>query len=460
MDRARLQDTIIAVSTPPGIGGLGVLRLSGPDSLAIARHLFVPAKTITGSFPSRTAVFGKVVDGGTGRVLDEAFMTFFPAPRSYTREDVVEISCHGSPAVLEETVRLGVAAGAKPALPGEFTLRAYFRGRIDILQAEAVQSLIQAETLEQAQAAIGQVRGSLSRSVSRLREKLVDLMARIEAGIEFSDEVNAGSGPEIRNLILDGRETAGKLAASYETGRAIRDGIRVAIAGRPNVGKSTLFNALLGRERAIVTPYPGTTRDFLSERLAVGGTNIVLTDMAGLAKARDPLEGEGVKRGRVLADEADGILLILDASRPDTEDDRRLVEGFRGRKLILLFNKIDLPVKIGRRRILSLLPGATHLDVSALRGDGVGELKEIMSGVFAPGRKFSEDVVLHLRQKLLLEEIERALGRALERLDSGFSDEITAEEVRAALDHVGRLTGEVASDEILDAVFGRFCVGK
>ncbi|MBN2199784.1 MAG: tRNA uridine-5-carboxymethylaminomethyl(34) synthesis GTPase MnmE [Candidatus Aminicenantes bacterium] len=460
MDRARLQDTIIAVSTPPGIGGLGVLRLSGPESLAVARKIFFPARKITHPFPPLTAVFGKVREGGKGRVLDEAFMVYFPALRSYTREDVVEISCHGSPAVLEEAVRLGVAAGAKPALPGEFTLRAYLRGRIDILQAEAVQSLIQSVTLEQAQAAIGQVRGSLSRSVARLREKLVELMALIEAGIEFSEEAGAGGGAEIRKLILDCREAAGKLAASYETGRAITEGIRVAIAGKPNAGKSTLFNALLGRERAIVAPLPGTTRDYISERLPAGGTNIVLTDMAGLGEARDPLEEEGVKRSRALADESDGILLILDASRPDTKDDRRFVSGFRGRKLILVFNKTDLPVNIDRQRILSHLPGVPHLDVSALRGSGVGELKEMMSGVFSPGREFTEEIVLHLRQKLLLGEIERAMTLALERMDARYSEEFCAEEVRAALGHVGRLTGEVASDEVLEAVFGRFCVGK
>ncbi len=459
MNKARLQDTIIAVSTPPGFGGLGVLRMSGPESLAVACKLFVPAKKIA-AFPERAAVFGHVVNRETGQVLDEAFIVYFPAPRSYTREDVIEISCHGSPAVLEEVVRLGVMAGAKPALPGEFTLRAYLRGRIDILQAEAVQSLVQSATLEQARVSIGQVRGGLSRNIALLRESLIELMGLIEAGIEFSEGGEAETAFAIRERILGCRETTEKLAASYETGRVLSEGVRVAIAGRPNVGKSTLFNALLGRERAIVTPFPGTTRDYLSERLMHGGMNFVLTDMAGLGSARDPVEGEGIKRGRALADEAQGILLILDASQPETEEDRRFVSGFKGRKLILIFNKNDLPRKIDRPGILSLLPGAPHLDVSALLGSRIEELKELMLKIFSPEEKMAEDVVLHLRQKILLEEIARALGAAQERLDGGFSEEYYAEEVRSALNLIGQLTGEVASDEVLDAVFARFCVGK
>ncbi|MBM3297672.1 MAG: tRNA uridine-5-carboxymethylaminomethyl(34) synthesis GTPase MnmE, partial [Candidatus Aminicenantes bacterium] len=384
----------------------------------------------------------------------------FPAPRSYTREDVVEISCHGSPAVLEEAVRLGVAAGAKPALPGEFTLRAYLRGRIDILQAEAVQSLIRAATLEQAQVSIGQVRGSLSRGVGRLREKLVDLMGRIEAGIEFSEEGAPAAGAAIRNSILDCRDEAVRLAASYETGRALSEGVRLAIAGLPNVGKSTLFNALLGRDRAIVTPLPGTTRDYLSERLRLGGTNFLLTDMAGLGETRDPAEGEGVRKGRALAEEADGILLILDASRPDAEGDRRFVSGFGEKKAIVVFNKIDLPPKIDRAGIRSLLPGVMSVEVSALRGSGIDALKGLITEVFAPGPRHTEEVVLHLRQKVLLEEMGRVLGSALERLDDGFSEEHYAEDVRASLDLIGRLTGAVAADDVLDSVFGNFCVGK
>jgi tRNA modification GTPase len=459
MDRVRLQDTIIAVSTPPGSGGLGVVRLSGPEALAVARGLFSPARKVEGFFPARTAVFGRVVDAA-GRDLDEAFLLYFPAPRSYTREDVVEISCHGSPAVLEEIMRLGVSAGAKPALPGEFTLRAHLRGRIDILQAEAVQSLIEAATLEPARAASGQVRGSLSRSIGRLRKKLIDLMGLIEAGIEFSGEAVEAGSREIRRLALECRESASKLAASYESGRAMTEGVRVAIAGRPNAGKSTLFNALLGRDRAIVTPFPGTTRDYLSERMSLNGTNVIITDMAGLGEARDPAESEGVRRGLALAEEADGILLILDASLSDTEEDERLASGLAGKRIILLFNKTDLPVHINRSRILSRLPGAPHLDVSALTGSGLSELKDLMARIFVPARNQADDVILHLRQKLLLEDIGRVLERALESMDAGFTEEFAAEEVREALNLIGRLTGETATDEVLDAVFARFCVGK
>ncbi len=308
-----LEDTIIAISTPPGYGGLGIVRLSGPKALGIAGRLFNPRRgRITPGKPVFGAVHGPV--GGTE--FDEAFLTYYKKPHSYTREDVVEISCHGSPVVLEEVVRLGVRAGARPAEPGEFTLRAYLNGRLDIIQAEAVNDLIRAASLTQARISFGQLGGSLSRRIGSVREKLVRLLAGIEAAIEFPDEnlrvSRSAAARKMDALVLD----VEALIAGYEAGRSLAEGITLAIAGRTNVGKSTLFNALLGQDRAIVTPYPGTTRDLLRERLIIKDSVFHLVDMAGIGRPSHPVEREGMRRGARQARDADGVLLVLDGSRP------------------------------------------------------------------------------------------------------------------------------------------------
>ncbi len=459
MDVARLQETIIAVSTPPGPGGLGIVRLSGRNSLAVANKIFEPGKKRP-SLPAKTAVLGHVLDRGSGQALDEAFLIYFPGPRSYTREDMVEISCHGSPAVLEEAVRLGVRAGARLAQPGEFTLRAYVHGRIDILQAEAVQSLINSVSLDQARIAFGQVQGELSHSIARLRSLIIGLMARLEARIEFSEDGQPVPDQEIKEILQSAQEQVHDLVDSYEISRIMREGIRVAIAGRPNVGKSTLFNALLGKDRAIVTPYAGTTRDFITETVRFQGKSFNLIDMAGLGQPRDSIEEESIRRGKALADEAEGVLLLLDASQNAPEEDLELAAKFSSQRLIIIFNKADLPIKIDKDRVLTRTPRAEHLEVSALKGLNLDKLKDLMAKVFAPPQKIPETILLHLRQKLLLEEIGLDLKAATAKLMENYSEEIVAEEVIKTFALIGQLTGEITSDMVLETVFSNFCIGK
>jgi len=459
MDAARLQETIIAISTPAGPGGLGVVRLSGRDSLAVAKILFEPNKKDP-TIPLRTAVLGHILDRDNGRRLDEAFLFYFPGPRSYTREDVVEISCHGSPAILEETVRLGVKAGAIPALPGEFTLRAFLNGRIDILQAEAVQSLIQSTSLEQARISFSQVQGELSQSISGLRTCLVDLMALIEARIEFADDLESVPDSKLKEVLETTLGQVQALVDSYQIGRIITEGIRVVIAGRPNVGKSTLFNAILGKERAIVTPIAGTTRDFITETAQWRGQSFQLIDMAGLARPRDPIEEESIRRGKTLAEEAAGILLLLDASQNAAEEDLELAAKYCSKKMIIAFNKVDLPRKIDKEKVLARAPRASHLEISALKKTNIEHLKELIAQTFGSNEKTPEVVVLHLRQKLLLEEIGRNLSSAREQHRADTSEEIIAEDIRRALALIGQLTGEISSDDVLEAVFSNFCIGK
>ena len=455
-----LEDTIIAISTPPGMGGLGVVRLSGKSALAVARRLFKPHKEAPKSFPVRRPVLGDVFDPWKKEVLDEAFMTYFRAPLSYTTEDLVELSAHGSPVVLEEIVRLGVRAGARPAHPGEFTLRAYVHGRLDILQAGAVNDLIRAASLTQARVSFRQLSGSLSGRIARLRDGLVHLAAEIEAGLEFPDErLRASPGRHGRALdaLISGVE---RLVSSYRTGRALSEGISLAITGRTNVGKSTLFNALLEEDRAIVTPYPGTTRDYLREEIVIDDFVFHLVDMAGLGKPSHPVEKKGILRGRRIARQADGLLVVLDGSRKESPEDDRILRRFRGKKTIVVVNKSDLPGRLDRDRVRALSGGAPLIEVSALRGKGLERLRGEIRAVFAPGAAEGEEVILHSRQRDALVEILEALREARRLLAAGHSEEVYAEEIRRAVSLVGRLTGEIRAEDVMKDIFSRFCVGK
>jgi tRNA modification GTPase len=456
-----LQDTIIAISTPRGYGGLGIIRLSGSRALSVARRIFKSRKKVGLSARPRQLVFGDVIDREKGEIIDEAFLVYFAPSRSYTREDVVEISCHGSPVILEEIVRLGVKAGARLAQPGEFTQRAYLHGRIDILQAEAVNDLVSAVSLKQAKLSFGQLRGGLSRRIQSLRGHLVQLVALVEARIEFPDEELSISDRRIEHTLEAVISDITRLAASYEAGRALAEGLTLAIVGRANVGKSTLFNALLDHDRAIVSPHPGTTRDYLRERMKIRDSLFFLIDTAGLERPAHPVEKEGIRRSRRLAKDADGILLVLDASRPETPGDLNLIKAFGGRKMILVFNKSDLDRRIDESRCLGLgSPDKPWLEVSALKRTNLESLKNLIHKVFVPSSSQEDEVILHLRQKLLLDEMKSILTEASRLLEQGYSEEICAEEIRRALGLVGQLTGEIQVDEVIDRIFSRFCVGK
>lgn len=452
-----LEDTIIAISTPPGYGGLGIVRLSGPRALGIAKRVFKPRR---GPIAVGKPVFGDLHGPGLGEEFDEAFLIFHKKPHSYTREDVVEISCHGSPVVLEEVVRLGVRAGARPADPGEFTLRAYINGRLDIIQAEAVNDLIRAVSLTQARISFGQLGGSLSKRIGAVRAKLVHLLAGIEAAIEFPDEdLRVSRSVAARKIDVLVRDIEA-LVAGYEAGRPLAEGITLAIAGKTNVGKSTLFNALLGQDRAIVTPYPGTTRDFLREKLIVRDSVFHLVDTAGLGRPRHPIEREGMRRSERQARDADGVLLVLDGSRPPGREDRRLLEKFRSAVNIIVINKIDLKRPSVGAEFTGLAGKVPVVEVSALKGTNIDVLKARLHDTFTPSMRKQEDVVLHLRQKLLLEEMLAVLEQTRALLRDGHPDEIVAEELRGVLSPAGRLTGEIRTTEVIDDIFGRFCVGK
>ncbi len=455
-----LDETIIAISTPPGFGGIGIVRLSGKNALPIAKKIFkIKKKDEAGILPGQ-AIIGDVFDFEKNESLDEAYLLFFPAPRSYTKENVVEISCHGSPAVLEEVVRLGIRAGARHAHPGEFTLRAYLNGRIDILQAEAVNDLIRAASLTEAKIAFGQLEGRLSMRIEDVRDQIVHLLSQIEAAIEFPDEHLRITPQKIALIFERMIEFLEALVASYDAGKALTEGVTLAIAGRKNVGKSTLFNALLEEQRAIVTPHPGTTRDYLKEKVKIKDTIFNLVDMAGLGRPSSVVEKEGMKKGRKIARQAAGLLVLLDASRTETAEDYTLIEEYKGKKMLLVFNKIDLPPKMDMEKIKKRYGTLSSLRISALRGTNLSRLKDNIYDLFAPKVDDRQEVIFHLRQKLQLEEILNHLKKGRELLENKFPEEVYAEEIRKVLPVVGQLTGEIHADEVIDDIFSRFCVGK
>jgi tRNA modification GTPase len=456
-----LNDTIIAVSTPLGFGGLGVVRMSGTRSLQIANKIFKPKKKLRNrKIPHNRPVLGHLFDFDRKEHFEEAYLIFFPKPHTYTRENMVEISCHGSPVILEEVVRLGTKAGARHAAPGEFTLRAYMNGRIDILQAEAINDIITASSLEQAKISFRQLEGSLSRSASTLRQQIIQILSQIEASIEFPDENLHISKKTIANTINRAKKTVENLVTSYDLGKTLSEGILLAIIGRANVGKSTLFNALLKKNRAIVTPYPGTTRDYLQETIKIGNALFTLTDMAGIDSPSHPIEKEGIKRGKKLASTADGILLVLDASRKETSEDLKILDCFPDKKAILLLNKSDLPLKMNREKVMSLRKNTPSLAISALKGTNLDRLKEMIHTQFVPTQAGSEEVILHLRQKLVFEDMLACLEKTKSMLEDGYSEEIYAEEIRKIIPLIGQLTGEIRNDDVIEGIFDRFCVGK
>jgi tRNA modification GTPase len=454
-----LDDTIIAISTPLGYGGLGVVRLSGSGSLDITQRIFKPKQDLE-KIPPRRPVLGNLCDFERKEFIDEAYLIFFPKPCTYTREDMTEISCHGSPVLLEEVVRLGIKAGARHANPGEFTLRAYLNGRIDILQAEAVNDLITASSLDQAKISFRQLEGSLSKKLSNMRRQIISLLSQIEASLEFPDEGLRISRQTLSGTLNRTEKTVEKLISSFDLGKVLSEGVSLVIAGRTNVGKSTLFNALIQKNRAIVTPYPGTTRDYLQEKLMIGKIVFTLTDMAGIGTPAHPVEKEGIKRGKKMAASGEGILIVLDASRQDTPEDRKFIKKYGQKKAILLFNKTDLPIRMDVKKMKNINQEIPRLEISALKGTNLDKLKELISSQFVPERKKGEEIILHLRQKLILEDIYAALHQARILLKEGYPEEFLSEEIRKTIPLLGQLSGEIRDEEVIESMFSRFCVGK
>ncbi len=482
-----LDDTIVAIATPPGRGGIGVVRLAGPE----ARSIAAPMLSLKHDLEPGRAVLGELIEPcGRGRLareeaasypevpamekdsrasrprphsheqrIDEVVVTYFAKPHSYTTDDIVEISAHGSPVVLRHVVELALARGARLAEPGEFTMRAFLNGRIDLTQAEAVRDLIESQTLYQAKVAAQQLEGALSRRLQPIKQKLVELIAVLEAGIDFAeDDVSVLSAEQILEQISAVRTPLQQLSSSFAYGKLVHEGLTLAIVGRPNVGKSSLFNRLVESDRAIVTATPGTTRDLVTETVALGGIPVKLVDTAGIRSALDEAEGIGIRKSREALADADLVLVVLDSSEPAEEEDHRLLALVAQRTAILVENKVD---KISSQFQVpsSQLPGVR---VSALTGEGIPELRaEILRQVGGELEGRGETGFLtNTRHQGLVRDSLAGLDASVVAVYGKVPHEMILLDLYSALRPLDEITGATTNDDILNLIFSRFCIGK
>ncbi len=442
-----LDDTIAAISTPPGRGGIGVVRLSGPQSAAIARSLIA----LKGELNSWAATFGELLDAD-GNTVDEVIVTWFAAPRSYTAEDVIEISCHGAPVVLRHCLERVVAAGARLAEPGEFTLRAFLNGRIDLPQAEAVRDLIDATTLYQARIAAQQTQGSVSRRFAPVKTQLLELIALLEAGIDFAeDDISVAPPSEILRRLDPIIAQTDALARSFRYGNLVRSGFSLAIIGPPNAGKSSLFNRLLQQDRAIVTEFPGTTRDVVSEMAEFSGIPVRLVDTAGIRDTNEVIEQLGIERSFQAMADADLTIIVLDGTAP--HDGELTAKAREQGRFLVVANKSDLPEFHVRQ---------DQIAVSALNGEGIDRLREAIFNSLAPRGELENQggFITSLRQSSLLQEALAMLEKARDAAQAGLPHELLMLDLYCALHPIDAITGATTADDILNKIFTTFCIGK
>ena len=459
-----IDDTIVAVSTPAGEGGIGIIRLSGKNALAVADKMFVARdKEKPSGFKSFTAHYGDVVCGG--EIIDEALLTLMRAPKSYTREDVVEISVHGGVAAVRTVFKLAVDLGARPAEPGEFTKRAFLNGRIDLTQAEAVLDLIHSRTEAFLRVSAHQLKGELSTELERIREQLMDVYAVIEAVINFpEDDIDTGKQRvlSLRGRMREAQDDIQRLLSSADHGRILKDGIKVVICGRPNVGKSSLLNVLLKQPRSIVTPIAGTTRDTIEETAQIEGIPFQLVDTAGVLEPRDLIEEEAIRRSRLAVRGADLVLLILDASAALSAEDEKLFDLVRGRNLFIVLNKCDLAPGIDEHKIKTAFPGGKIVRVSALNKEGIARLeREIVAQVWHGEVVDTHGILIsNARHVRALHDALAAVAQAQETLEKKLSLEFVSEEIKRAVNFLDAITGRYVDNDLLEQIFTRFCIGK
>ena len=446
------RDTIAAIATPPGQGGIGVVRLSGQDSRPIAQRLF------DGRLTDRRVSHGHIRDPQSHDVIDEVLATYMAAPQTYTCEDVVEISCHGSPLVLQRVLELTLKQGARLANPGEFTLRAFLNGRIDLAQAESVLDIIQSQTEASLRLAVQGLGGRLSEPIGQVYSKTLQVQAYLTACIDFpEDEVEAQMEAEPLSILAEAEEELHRLIQSADAGMVYRYGVRTAIIGRPNVGKSSLLNRLLGEDRAIVAEIPGTTRDTVEEVVTAGGVAFHLVDTAGIQEAVDSVERMGIERSRKAVEQADLLLILIDASVPFTGEDRGIMALANGKPTVAVANKSDLPVQAA----LEELPPPV-VRISALTGQGLEELREEMARTALGGWVVTSDAVMvtNPRHKAALERALTHLRAAKESLVGAMPEDFVTIDLSACLSALGEITGQSVGDDLLEAIFRQFCIGK
>jgi tRNA modification GTPase len=455
-------DTIAAIATPAGAGGIGIIKISGPDSLNIATALFHSASPSPQLLASHRIYYGTIIDPQDSTVIDEVLITCMHAPRSYTRENVVEINCHSGVIVLQKILNLVMRCGARPAEPGEFTKRSFLNGRIDLTQAEAVIDIIEAKTEASLKISSSQLRGKLSHTLHALRDELIDITAHIEAAIDFPEEdIDPADARDMESRLAGAAEKLQSLSATYHEGKLYRLGVKTIIVGKPNVGKSSLLNALLGEDRALVTPLPGTTRDVIQETISVRGIPLVLQDTAGLHAGSDEIEKLGMELTRARLAEAELVLFVIDGSRELDERDHAIIAELCGRQVIAVTNKKDLPPAVSLDQVKMVLP-CPAVSVSALDFSGLDRLRElIQQTVLKFPRDSSADIIItSARQQDALDRTAGAVSAARQAVSSSRAPELIAVDLRAALQALGEITGETTAEDILERIFTSFCIGK
>lgn len=450
-----MEDTIAAIATAYGEGGIGIIRISGEDSRDILRKIF------TGKIESRRLSYGKIVD--ENEHIDEVLAVYMKGPKTYTGEDVVEINCHGSMVALRKTLALVLSKGARMAEPGEFTKRAFLNGRLDLSQAEAVIDVIKAKSDRSFDVAISQLEGSLSKRIEKIRHALLDLLVEVTVNIDYPDEdIEIMTYDKARDCLCNIRNMIGELLATSGSGRMIREGIRIAIVGKPNVGKSSLMNCLLRESRAIVTEIPGTTRDTIEEAVSIRNLPVYLIDTAGIRDTDDTVEKIGIEKTKEAFNNADYIILVVDGSRPLTSEDEEIISYVRGRRALVLLNKRDLGAEVTVDVISEKLPDCDIIETALSKGEGLTEIEDnieslVYGGQISQGESLMVNNVRHID---LLKHADSAAGDALSLLEIMEPLDIVEIDIRNAYDFLGEIVGDTVSDEIINEVFARFCLGK
>ncbi|PIQ24201.1 tRNA uridine-5-carboxymethylaminomethyl(34) synthesis GTPase MnmE [bacterium (Candidatus Blackallbacteria) CG17_big_fil_post_rev_8_21_14_2_50_48_46] len=447
-----LNDTIAAISTPVGVGAIGIVRLSGVAALDTARKIFAGAEPV-----SHRASLGLIRDPQSGETLDQALFLYMQGPRSFTGEDVVELHCHGGLHLLRSVLNLCLAAGARPASPGEFSQRAFLNGKLDLTQAEAIMDLIHSRSDPALFQATHQLEGQLSAPIRALREQLLDILAAIEANIDFPDEVDPVPEAEIASIVTLALTQAEKLLATHQAGRIWKEGLRLALIGQPNVGKSTLLNRLLRYERAIVSEIPGTTRDTVEDDCFLGGIPVRLVDTAGLRQTTDTVEKIGIERSLQAFEEADLVLLVLDSARGLTDYEQELMPRLAAKQGVVVWNKID---QVEQRPELESVLDWPQAWVAALENQGMESLEALLQAEILKHQPLEFSVTINERHRLCLLRSQEALIKAQETLTAGLPSDFLAIDLKEATVAFGEMIGASVSDEVIDRVFHRFCVGK
>lgn len=468
-------DTIAAIATPIGSGGIGIIKISGKNAFSIAEAVFQRShaswdeglpKGAPPSFPlqSHRLYHGHIVNPETGKVLDEVLLSAMKAPRTYTREDVIEINTHSGYIVMASILDLVLQQGARLADPGEFTKRAFLSGRIDLTQAEAVIDIINSRTEKSLEIATSQIKGDLKNRIESIRNSLIDILTQVEAAIDFPEDVGDDIDVESVSQVLD-KTVIGELSdlvAQYDNAHFLRDGLKMIVVGRPNVGKSSLMNRMIQDDRVIVTPIPGTTRDLIEETLNIRGIPVIIADSAGLHETKDPVEVIGIEKTQAYIHGSDLILFMIDASDPFTKEDQKIFQTINNKRLILVINKIDLVEDDIKPEIPEAWNKIPNIKISALYGNGLNSLKDLIAKLAIGDHQLEvqNTIIPNLRHKIALEKSLEFAISASEEIRKGTSFELIAIDIKETLDSLGEIIGAVAKEDVIEQIFNRFCIGK